>query len=142
MNRRLLTLSFAALSFAAMLPASHAQTAAWPDKPVKLELSQPAGSGPDNVARLVSERLARAWSQPVIIDNKPGGQNTIGAQFAARSPADGTTFYFATTAAQNMVLFWVHRIFKSERWLSRCEIGKVRALSKSRWASSDEVECA
>jgi tripartite-type tricarboxylate transporter receptor subunit TctC len=34
-----------------------------------------------------------------VVDNKPGGQNTIGAQVAARSPADGLNFYFATTAA-------------------------------------------
>jgi tripartite-type tricarboxylate transporter receptor subunit TctC len=107
MNRRLITLSLATLTFAAWLPAAHAQTAAWPDKPVKLVLSQPAGSGPDNVARLLSERLAKSWSQPVVIDNKPGGQNTIGAQAVARAPADGGTFYFATTAAliTNPLLF-------------------------------------
>ncbi len=107
MNRRLITLSIAVLSLTTWLPTSHAQSTAWPDKPVKLVLSQPAGSGPDNVARLLSERLARNWGQPVVIDNKPGGQNAIGAQFAARSPADGTTFYFATTAAliTNPLLF-------------------------------------
>ena len=105
MNRRHFALSITSLSLTAWLPTARAQ--AWPDKPVKLVLSQPAGSGPDNVARLLSERLAKAWGQPVVIDNKPGGQNTIGAQFAARSPADGYTFYFATTAAlvTNPLLF-------------------------------------
>ena len=76
-----------------------AQAPTWPDKPVKFVLSQPAGSGPDNVARLLAERLAKTWGQAVVIDNKPGGQNTIGAQAAARSSPDGHTFYFATTAA-------------------------------------------
>lgn len=71
----------------------------WPDKPVKFILSQPPGSGPDNVARLLGDRLAKALGQAVVIENKPGGQNIIGAQTAARSPADGYTFYFATTAA-------------------------------------------
>lgn len=86
-------------------PALRAQ--AWPDKPVKWVLSQPPGSGPDNVARLLSDRLAKAWGQAVVIDNKPGGQNVIGAQVAARSPADGYHFYFATTAAlvTNPLLF-------------------------------------
>ena len=81
--------------------ASQAQAPAqtWPDKPVKLVLSQPPGSGPDNVARLLSERLGKQWGQAVVIENKPGGQNVIGAQTAARAPADGQTFYFATTAA-------------------------------------------
>ena len=84
-----------------------AQTNNWPDKPIKLVLSQPAGSGPDNVARLLGDRLAKSLDQPLVIDNKPGGQNVIGAQAAARSTPDGYTFYFATTAAliTNTLLF-------------------------------------
>jgi tripartite-type tricarboxylate transporter receptor subunit TctC len=66
---------------------------------VKLILSQPAGSGPDIIARYVADQLARAWSQPVVVENRPGGQNLIGAQAAARSPADGYSYYFGTTAA-------------------------------------------
>jgi len=71
----------------------------WPDKPLKFILSQPPGSGPDNVARLLGERLAKVFDQPVVIENKPGGQNIIGAQAAAKSAPDGSNFYFATTAA-------------------------------------------
>ncbi|SDH36034.1 tripartite tricarboxylate transporter substrate binding protein [Variovorax sp. OV700] len=71
----------------------------WPQRPVKFILSQPAGSGPDILARYVADRLTRGWGQPIVIDNKPGGQNVIGALAAARSPADGYTFYYATTAA-------------------------------------------
>jgi tripartite-type tricarboxylate transporter receptor subunit TctC len=84
-----------------------AQTNTWPDKPIKFVLSQPAGSGPDNVARLLGDRLAKSLTQPIVIDNKPGGQNVIGAQAAARSSPDGYTFYFATTAAliTNTLLF-------------------------------------
>lgn len=85
---------------ATAVPAAWAQgNGAWPDKPVKFILSQPPGSGPDNVARLLGDRLARALGQPIVIENKPGGQNIIGAQAAARSPADGYSLYFATTAA-------------------------------------------
>lgn len=91
---------------AALLPFAHAAQAqapaaapAWPQRPVKFILSQPAGAGPDILARYVGEQLSRAWGQPVVIDNRPGGQNVIGAQAAARSPADGYTFYYATTAA-------------------------------------------
>jgi tripartite-type tricarboxylate transporter receptor subunit TctC len=70
-------------------------------------LSQPPGSGPDNVARILADRLSKTWAQAVVIENKPGGQNTIGAQAAARSAADGFNFYFATTAAlvTNPLLF-------------------------------------
>lgn len=85
---------------ATAVPAAWAQAnGTFPDKPVKFILSQPPGSGPDNVARLLGDRLARALGQPIVIENKPGGQNIIGAQAAARSPADGYSLYFATTAA-------------------------------------------
>jgi len=71
----------------------------WPQRPVKFILSQPAGSGPDILARYVADQLARGWGQAIVVDNKPGGQNVIGAQAAARSAPDGYTFYYATTAA-------------------------------------------
>ena len=93
-----------------------AQNSVWPDKAIKFVLSQPAGSGPDNVARLLGERLGTALGQSVVIDNKPGGQNVIGAQAAARSAPDGYTFYFATTAAliTNTLLFkqWAYDVQK------------------------------
>ncbi len=85
---------------AATVHAAWAQGgSAWPDKPVKMILSQPPGSGPDNVARLLGDRVGKTLGQAIVIENKPGGQNVIGAQAAARAPADGYTFYFATTAA-------------------------------------------
>lgn len=73
---------------------------AWPARPIKWILSQPAGSGPDILARFVAENLSRRLGQPIVVDNRPGGQNVIGAQAAMRSPADGYTFYYATTAAE------------------------------------------
>jgi tripartite-type tricarboxylate transporter receptor subunit TctC len=89
-----------AACLSATVPSLWAQApGAWPDKPIRMILSQPPGSGPDNVARLLGERIAKALGQAVVIDNKPGGQNIIGAQAAARAPADGYAFYFATTAA-------------------------------------------
>lgn len=106
MQRRHFHAGLIGSAFALAAPALRAQ-AAWPDKPVKWVLSQPPGSGPDNVARILSDRLGKAWGQAVVIENKPGGQNVVGAQAAARSPADGYTFYFATTAAlvTNPLLF-------------------------------------
>ena len=71
----------------------------FPSKPVHWILSQPPGSSPDISARLVADGLSKAWSQQVIVDNRPGGQNVIGAVAAAKSPADGYSYYFATTAA-------------------------------------------
>src|SRR4029077_9033915 len=66
---------------------------------VRWILSQPSGASPDITARLVADRLSRMWGQQVIVDNRPGGQNVIGAQIAAKSPADGYNYFWATTAA-------------------------------------------
>lgn len=104
-----------------------AQAAAWPQRPVKFILSQPAGAGPDILARYVGEQLARSWNQPVVIENKPGGQNVIGAQAAARSPADGYTFYYATTAA---MVTNVHT-FKSLPYDPAKEFVPVRLVGRS-----------
>lgn len=98
MERRQFIYSLA-IATSAATTSSWAQTATWPDKPIKFVLSQPPGSGPDNVARLLGDRLFKSLGQPIVIENKPGGQNVIGAQAAARSVPDGYTFYFATTAA-------------------------------------------
>lgn len=105
MHRRHLVLGFATAPLTCWPAFAEAQV--WPDKLVRWVLSQPAGSGVDSVARLLSERLQKSWGQAIVIENRAGGQNTIGALTAARSPADGYTFYFATTAAliTNPLLF-------------------------------------
>ncbi|MDE2606906.1 MAG: tripartite tricarboxylate transporter substrate binding protein [Burkholderiales bacterium] len=98
MKRRQFVQAAAAASFAG-LAGTAARAQGWPEKPVKLILSQPPGSGPDAMARMIGDQLARKWGQSIVVDNRPGGQNAIGAQAAARSPADGYNFYFATAAA-------------------------------------------
>lgn len=101
LNRRDFSAALAVLTTAALPLAARAQTgtADWPNKPVRMVLSQPPGSGPDNVARVLAVALQKSLAQAIVIDNKPGGQNVIGAQAAARSAADGYTLYFATAAA-------------------------------------------
>ena len=84
------------VSLASTLVA-HAQS--WPARPVRVIVSQGAGGTPDIIARLVSERLTRALGQSVLVENRPGAANIIGAQAAARAAPDGYTLFFATTAA-------------------------------------------
>ena len=71
----------------------------WPSRPLKFIVSQAPGTSPDITARFLADRLSRQLGQPVVVENRPGGQNVIGAQAAAKSPADGHTYFFATTAA-------------------------------------------
>ncbi len=97
MHRRTFTFAAASAALAGWQLPARAQ--AWPERPVRLWLSQPAGSGADAMARMIGDQLARRWSQPLVVENRPGGQNAIGASAAAKSAADGHNFYFATAAA-------------------------------------------
>jgi tripartite-type tricarboxylate transporter receptor subunit TctC len=76
--------------------AAHAQT--WPTKPVKMINAFAAGSAPDIVNRVMADRLSRAFNQQFVVENRPGGTGVIAAQAVARAPADGYTYFFATTA--------------------------------------------
>jgi tripartite-type tricarboxylate transporter receptor subunit TctC len=74
----------------------------WPQRPITMIVSQSAGASPDVFARLLAEKLNAALKQPVVIDNKPGAGNAIGAVAAARATPDGHTFFFGTSAALSM----------------------------------------
>jgi len=94
-----IALSFSLSLLLSLAVSASALAQAWPSKPVRVVLSQPPGSSPDILARLLAERLTKQWGQGVLIENRPGGQNIVGAQVAARAAPDGYTFYYATTAA-------------------------------------------
>jgi tripartite-type tricarboxylate transporter receptor subunit TctC len=94
--RLILRLICAALTLAA---AGNVVAQAWPARPVRLIVSQAAGTSPDISARFIADRLTKTWGQSLVVENRAGGQNVIGAQAAARSAPDGYTFFYATTAA-------------------------------------------
>jgi tripartite-type tricarboxylate transporter receptor subunit TctC len=72
--------------------------ATFPDRAVRIVVPYSVGVGPDVIARSVAERLARKWSQPVLIDNKPGASGIIAFSEVRRTPADGHTLFLADTA--------------------------------------------
>src|SRR4051794_17033309 len=65
------------------------QAQTWPSRPVKLIVSQAAGSPPDIACRIIAERLSEAFGRQFFVENRPGSGNIIGAQAAARSDPDG-----------------------------------------------------
>ena len=71
--------------------------AQYPDKPVKIIVSYSPGGFTDTLARIIGQELGKRWNQPVVVENKPGAGGNIGAEFAARSPADGYTLFLAAT---------------------------------------------
>ena len=89
----------ALVSVALLALAAPAGAQSWPQRPVTFIVSQSAGASPDVMARMIAAKLAAPLGQQVIIENKPGAGNVIGAQAAARAAPDGYTFFFATSAA-------------------------------------------
>jgi len=85
--------------------SAHAQT--YPSATVKLIVPVPAGGVTDTMARIVAQRLTEAWGQPVVVDNRPGGNYAVGAQAVAKSPPDGLTLLVApdSTVTANPHLF-------------------------------------
>jgi tripartite-type tricarboxylate transporter receptor subunit TctC len=64
----------------------------YPNRPIRVICSSPAGSPPDVVARIVGERLVAALGQPVVVENRPGAIGTIALNAVARATPDGYTF--------------------------------------------------
>jgi tripartite-type tricarboxylate transporter receptor subunit TctC len=67
--------------------AAQAQT--FPTKPVRIITPFPVGSGPEGVARMVADKLSKAWGQPVTVENRPGGNGFIAIDAFKRGAGDG-----------------------------------------------------
>src|SRR6266404_5421484 len=76
----------------AVLLASTAFAQSYPSKPVKLVVTYPPAGSSDLMARIVAQKLSELWSQPVIVDNKPGAAGSIGMEYAAHQASDGYSF--------------------------------------------------
>lgn len=82
----------AVASIALTLGIAHAQT--WPTKPIKIILGVAPGGLIDLSARIMATELGTKLGQPVIIDNRPGANTTIGANAVVQAPGDGYTFFY------------------------------------------------
>jgi tripartite-type tricarboxylate transporter receptor subunit TctC len=92
---------------AAVLALPLASHAAWPEKPVRVVVTFAAGGASDIVARAISEPLAKALGQPVIVDNKPGAGGTIGGLEVVRAAPDGYTLMLSNSTPTSIGPFTV-----------------------------------
>ena len=105
--KKLLAIGLMALPLMAATVTTNAVAQAYPSEPVRWVVPYPAGGGSDFLARTIGQPWSTAVGQPVLIDNKPGGNTAIGASDVARSAADGYTMLSADngTLVFNPVLY-------------------------------------
>lgn len=78
--------------------AAHAADA-WPAKPLRIVVPYPPGGSSDIIARSISQQLSEALKQTVIVENKPGANGNLGADFVAKSAPDGYTMLLCDVGA-------------------------------------------
>ena len=89
-------------------PVLAAQSAStYPERPIRLVIGSAPGSGPDIIARVLSERLYKSWNQRIVVDARPGLAGAISADIVARSAADGYTWLMMTSQ-----LFIATKVYK------------------------------
>jgi len=90
--------ALAALAATLALGATAVAAQNYPTKPIRFIVTYPPGGPTDFVARAVGQKIADAWGQQVVIDNRGGAAGIIGSELAARSAPDGYTIILATGA--------------------------------------------
>ena len=85
-----------------MLLILTAEAQTYPTKPIRMIVPFPAGGATDILARALSQKLGEKIGQTIIVDNRPGAGGSIGADAAARAPADGYTLLLATSSTHSI----------------------------------------
>src|SRR5215210_3015537 len=78
---------------------SAAQAQDYPTRPLRLVVAFTAGGTTDFVARLLADKMKNTLGQSVIVENRPGANGAIGAEYVAKSDPDGYTLFFTTAGA-------------------------------------------
>ena len=103
------------LSFAACLTAAAASAQTYPARPIHLIVPFPPGGVTDIVGRIIAQRLSEGLGQQVVVENRGGGNGSIGAQLAAKAPPDGYTLLMGTATHAINATFMPNAGFDLER---------------------------
>jgi len=83
------------LALFAIAPAAAQDAVSFPSRPIRIVVPFPAGGPTDVNIRIIAQRMSEDWKQPVVIENRPGGNTAIGAQVVAKAEPDGYTLLAA-----------------------------------------------
>lgn len=91
--------SIAVFSVGSGVAQAQDAAASYPNKPIKIIVPFAAGGASDVLSRIIGKKLAESWGQPVVVENKPGGNAQIGAAMVAKSDPDGYTLLVVDLSA-------------------------------------------
>ena len=98
-RRGALAIALAATAATVFPLVASAQAPAWPSRPIKLIVPYPPGGSSDIIARAISQPLSEALKTTVIVENRPGANGNLGADFVAKSQPDGYTLLLCDVGA-------------------------------------------
>jgi tripartite-type tricarboxylate transporter receptor subunit TctC len=93
-----------AMAIAAGSLAGAAAAQNYPVKPIRFVITYPTGGGSDFTVRPIAQKLSERWSQPAVVESRPGGSAMIGTDFVAKSPPDGYTILLSASSEVSMTV--------------------------------------
>ncbi|MEJ8825419.1 tripartite tricarboxylate transporter substrate binding protein [Variovorax humicola] len=125
-GKKFIQFTAAALALLAASTTALAETA-YPTKPVRWVVGYPAGGGTDFLARTVGAQVSQQWSQPVVVDNRPGAGAIIASENVARSAGDGYTVF----SADNGVLVYNPALYKKLPYDAEKDFALIGMMGRS-----------
>src|SRR5438309_8123657 len=92
----------ACLVLSALVTGTTQAQGSFPNKPIHIIVGYAAGGGNDIIVRVIAPRMSEGLGQPIIVENKPGAQSIIAAEYVAKSAPDGYTLFMGPSGAMTM----------------------------------------
>ena len=124
---RLSVVAASAAAAVSALTITPAAAQGYPDRPVRMIVANGAGTAPDVIGRLLAGKLAESWSQPIIVDNRPGATGLIATELGAKAAPDGHTIILTTMTQLIAMLMY-------QKYMLATELGAVTLVGTTPFA--------